>query len=64
MEQFNLGTGAANEAGVTASTDTEGMVFNLNDVEEQASAFEVLPKFQESDNLLRKAVHKFAAERP
>lgn len=44
MEQFNLGTGVANEAGVTASTDTEGMVFNLNNVEEQASSFEVLPK--------------------
>lgn len=43
MEQFNLGS-TATEAGVTASTDTEGMVFNLNDVEEQASAFEVLPK--------------------
>ena len=43
MEQFNLGP-AATEAGVTASTDTEGMVFNLNEVEEQASSFEVLPK--------------------
>lgn len=43
MEQFNLGS-TATEAGVTASTDTEGMVFNLNDVEEQASSFEVLPK--------------------
>ena len=42
MEQFNLGP-AATEAGVTASTDTEGMVFNLNEVEEQ-SVFEVLPK--------------------
>lgn len=43
MEQFNLGS-TATEAGVTASTDTEGMVFNLNDVEEQTSSFEVLPK--------------------
>ena len=43
MEQFNLGP-AAEEAGVTASTDTEGMVFNLNEVDEQASSFEVLPK--------------------
>ena len=43
MEQFDLGP-AANEVGVTASTDTEGMVFNLNEVEEQASSFEVLPK--------------------
>ena len=43
MEQFNLGP-AATEAGVTASTDTEGMVFNLNEVEEQTSSFEVLPK--------------------
>lgn len=43
MEQFNLGP-AAEEVGVTASTDTEGMVFNLNEVEEQASSFEVLPK--------------------
>ena len=42
MEQFDLGP-AANGAGVTASTDTEGMVFNLNEVEEQSS-FEVLPK--------------------
>lgn len=42
MEQFNLGS-TATEAGVTASTDTEGMVFNLNEVEEQSS-FEVLPK--------------------
>lgn len=41
MEQFNLGP-AAEEVGVTASTDTEGMVFNLDDVEE--SSFEVLPK--------------------
>jgi len=41
MEQFNLGP-AATEAEVTASTDTEGMVFNLNEVEE--SSFEVLPK--------------------
>lgn len=41
--EFNLGP-AATEAGVTASTDTEGMVFNLNEVEEQASSFEVLPK--------------------
>ena len=43
MEQFNLGP-AATEAGVTASADTEGMVFNLNEVEEQSSPFEVLPK--------------------
>lgn len=43
MGQFNLGS-TATEAGVTASTDTEGMVFNLNDVEEQSSSFEVLPK--------------------
>ena len=43
MEQFNLGP-AAEEVGVTASADTEGMVFNLNEVEEQASSFEVLPK--------------------
>ena len=43
MEQFNLGP-AAVEAGVTASADTEGMVFNLNEVEEQSSSFEVLPK--------------------
>ena len=43
MEQFNLGP-AATEAGVTASADTEGMVFNLNEVEEQPSSFEVLPK--------------------
>ena len=43
MEQFNLGP-AATEAGVTASADTEGMVFNLNEVEEQSSSFEVLPK--------------------
>ena len=43
MEQFNLGP-AANETGVTAAADTEGMVFNLNDVEEQANSFEVLPK--------------------
>ena len=43
MEQFNLGP-AAEEAGVTASADTEGMVFNLNEVEEQTSSFEVLPK--------------------
>lgn len=41
--EFNLGP-AATEAGVTASTDTEGMVFNLNEVEEQVSSFEVLPK--------------------
>lgn len=41
MEQFNLGP-AATEAEVTASTDTEGMVFNLDEVEE--SSFEVLPK--------------------
>ena len=43
MEQFNLGP-AAEEAGVTASADTESMVFNLNEVEEQPSSFEVLPK--------------------
>ena len=43
MEQFDLGP-AANEVGVTASADTEGMVFNLNEVEEQSSSFEVLPK--------------------
>lgn len=43
MEQFNLGP-AAEEVGVTASADTEGMVFNLNEVEEQTSSFEVLPK--------------------
>lgn len=43
MEQFNLGP-AAEEVGVTASADTEGMVFNLNEVEEQANSFEVLPK--------------------
>ena len=43
MEQFDLGP-AANEVGVTASADTESMVFNLNDVEEQPSSFEVLPK--------------------
>lgn len=43
MEQFNLGP-AAEEVGVTASADTESMVFNLNEVEEQASSFEVLPK--------------------
>ena len=43
MEQFDLGP-AANEVGVTASADTEGMVFNLNEVDEQASSFEVLPK--------------------
>lgn len=43
MEQFNLGP-AAEEVGVTASADTEGMVFNLNEVDEQASSFEVLPK--------------------
>lgn len=43
MEQFNLGP-AAEEAGVTASADTESMVFNLNEVDEQASSFEVLPK--------------------
>lgn len=43
MEQFNLGP-AAEEAGVTASADTEGMVFNLNEVDEQANSFEVLPK--------------------
>ena len=43
MEQFNLGP-AATEAGVTASADTEGMVFNLNEVDEQANSFEVLPK--------------------
>lgn len=43
MEQFDLGP-AANEVGVTASADTEGMVFNLNEVEEQANSFEVLPK--------------------
>lgn len=42
MEQFNLGP-AAEEVGVTASADTESMVFNLNEVEEQ-SVFEVLPK--------------------
>ena len=42
MEQFNLGP-AAEEVGVTASADTESMVFNLNEVEEQTS-FEVLPK--------------------
>ena len=43
MEQFNLGP-AAEEVGVTASADTESMVFNLNEVDEQASSFEVLPK--------------------
>ena len=43
MEQFNLGP-AAEEVGVTASADTEGMVFNLNEVDEQANSFEVLPK--------------------
>ena len=43
MGQFNLGP-AAEEVGVTASADTEGMVFNLNEVEEQSSSFEVLPK--------------------
>ena len=43
MEQFNLGP-AAEEVGVTASADTEGMVFNLNEVDEQPSSFEVLPK--------------------
>lgn len=43
MEQFNLGPAAEN-VGVTASADTEGMVFNLNAVEEQSSSFEVLPK--------------------
>ena len=43
MEQFNLGP-AAEEVGVTASADTEGMVFNLNEVEEQPNSFEVLPK--------------------
>ena len=43
MEQFNLGP-AAEEVGVTASADTEGMVFNLNEVDEQTNSFEVLPK--------------------
>ena len=43
MEQFNLGP-AAEEVGVTASADTEGMVFNLNEVDAQANSFEVLPK--------------------
>ena len=43
MEQFNLGP-AAEEVGVTASADTEGMVFNLNEVVEQTNSFEVLPK--------------------
>ena len=43
MDQFNLGP-AAEEVGVTASADTESMVFNLNEVDEQASSFEVLPK--------------------
>ena len=43
MEQFNLGP-AAEEAEVNASADNVGMVFNLNEVEEQSSSFEVLPK--------------------
>jgi len=40
---FNLG-GATETAGVKATANTESMVFNLNDVEESASSFEVLPK--------------------
>ena len=43
MEQFNLGP-AAEEVGVPASADAEGMVFNLNEADEQANSFEVLPK--------------------
>ena len=37
MEQFNLGP-AAEEAEVNASADNVGMVFNLNEVEEQSSS--------------------------
>lgn len=44
MEQnFNLGPATEENTGVQAAADTEGMIFNLNDVEE-SSSFEVLPK--------------------
>lgn len=39
---FNLGP--SNETGVQAGTDNEGMIFDLNAVEESTSSFEVLPK--------------------
>lgn len=43
-QNFNLGPAAdETNVGVQAAADTEGMTFNLNDVEE-ASSFEVLPK--------------------
>lgn len=44
MEQnFNLGPATEENTGVQAAADTEGMTFNLNEVEE-SSSFEVLPK--------------------
>lgn len=44
MEQnFNLGPATEENTGVQAAADTEGMIFNLNEVEE-SSSFEVLPK--------------------
>lgn len=42
-QNFNLGPATEENTGVQAATDTEGMTFNLNDVEE-SSSFEVLPK--------------------
>ena len=45
MEQnFNLGPAGDANVGVQAEADTAGMTFNLNDVEESTSSFEVLPK--------------------
>ena len=43
-QNFNLGPAEEMNVGVQAAADTEGMTFNLNDVEESASSFEVLPK--------------------
>lgn len=40
---FNLGPAAEATTGVQAATDTEGMTFDLNSVEDNSS-FEVLPK--------------------
>lgn len=42
-QNFNLGPAEDVNVGVQAAADTEGMTFNLNDVEE-SSSFEVLPK--------------------
>lgn len=41
---FNLGEETQDQAGVIAGQDNDGLVFDLNTVEEVSSDFEVLPK--------------------